>query len=73
MGWVVALPRKRDPVPLVKEAGSAPGTVCTSAENLATTGIRSPDRATRSESLCRLSYRGPLHSKDLEDLTFWRR
>jgi hypothetical protein len=30
------------------------------AENLALTGIRSPDRPARSESLCRLSYPGPL-------------
>ena len=29
------------------------------AENLAPTGIRSPDRPARSESLYRLSYPGP--------------
>ena len=29
------------------------------AENLAPTGIRSPDRPARSESLYRLSYRNP--------------
>jgi hypothetical protein len=33
--------------------------VWTGAENLASTGIRSLDRPTRSESLYRLSYRGP--------------
>jgi hypothetical protein len=33
--------------------------VWTGAENLAPTGIRSPDRPARSESLYRLSYRGP--------------
>jgi hypothetical protein len=32
------------------------------AENLAPTGIRSPDRPARNESLYRLSYRGPLDS-----------
>jgi hypothetical protein len=35
------------------------GPVWTAAENLAPTGIRSPDRPTSSESLYRLSYRGP--------------
>ena len=51
-------PRK-DPVPIVQEAGWAPGPVWTGAENLAPTGIRSPDRPARSESLYRLSYPGP--------------
>ena len=37
----------------------APGPVWTGAENLAPTGIRSPDRPVRSESLYRLSYPGP--------------
>jgi len=36
------------------------GPVWMGVENLAPTGIRSPDRPTRSESLCRLSYPGPL-------------
>ena len=53
-----ALPRERDPVPIVYEAGWAPGPVWTGAENLALTGIRFPDRPARSESLYRLSYRG---------------
>ena len=35
-------PRK-DPVPIVQEAGWAPGPVWTGAENLASTGIRSLD------------------------------
>jgi hypothetical protein len=47
----------KDPVPIVQEAGWAPGPVWRSAENLAPTGIRSPDRPARSESLYRLSYR----------------
>ena len=49
----------KDPVPTVQEAGWAPGPVWTGAENLAPTGIRSPDRPARSESLYRLSYPGP--------------
>ena len=63
MGWGSA-PRPgrftpgKDPVLIVPEAGWAPGPVWTGAENLAPTGIRSPDRPARSESLYRLSYRG---------------
>ena len=53
------LPPGKDPVPIVQEAGWAPGPVWTGVENLATTGIRSPDRPSRSESLYRLSYPGP--------------
>jgi hypothetical protein len=34
----------KDPVPIVQEAGWAPGLVRTGAENLTPTGIRSPDR-----------------------------
>ena len=49
----------KDPVPIVQEAGWAPGPVWTGAKNLAPTGIRSPDRSARSESLYRLSYPGP--------------
>ena len=49
-------PRK-DPVPIVQEKGWAPGPVWTGAENLAPTGIRSPDRLARSQSLYRLNYR----------------
>jgi hypothetical protein len=46
----------KDPVPIVQEAGWAPGPVWTGAENLGPTGIRSPDRPCRSQSLYRLSY-----------------
>ena len=49
------IPRK-DPVPVVQEADW----VWTGAENLAPTGIRTPDCPASSESLYRLSYRGPL-------------
>ena len=52
-----SLPSWKDPVPIVQEAGWAPGPVWTGAENLAPTGIGSPDRPARSQSLYRLSYR----------------
>jgi hypothetical protein len=55
--WSAARPgRNLPPVPIVQEAGWAPGPVWTGAENLAPTGIRSPDRPARSHSLYRLSY-----------------
>ena len=37
----------------------------TATENIAPTGIRSPDRPARSESLYRLSYPGPFCLKQL--------
>jgi hypothetical protein len=37
----------KDPVPVVQEAGWAPGPVWAGAENLAPTGIRSPGRPAR--------------------------
>ena len=40
--------RRKDPVPIVQEVGWAPGPVWIGAENLAFTGIRSPDRQARS-------------------------
>jgi len=46
----------KGPVPIVQEAGWAPGPVQTCVENLASTGIRSPDRPACSQSLYRLSY-----------------
>ena len=62
--WLAPRPGRftpgKDPVPIVQEAGWAPGPVWTGTENLASTGIRSPDRPARSESLYRLSYPGPL-------------
>ena len=63
-GWSTPRPGRftpgKDPVPVVQEAGWAPGPVWMGAENLAPhTGIRSPDRPARSESLYRLSYPGP--------------
>jgi hypothetical protein len=64
IGWLAPRPGRftpleRDPVPVVQEAGWAPGPVWTAAENLALTGIRSPDRPARSESLYRLRYPDP--------------
>ena len=61
-GWGVSVtPRPlfisgKDPVPIVQEAGWAPGPVWTGAENLAATGNRSHDRPARSQSLYRLRY-----------------
>ena len=49
----------KDPVPIVQEAGWAPGPVWIGAENLAPTGIRSPDRPAHSKSLYQLNYPGP--------------
>jgi hypothetical protein len=49
----------KDPVPIVQDAGWAPGPVWTFAENNAPTGIRSPDHPARSQSLYRLRY--PAH------------
>jgi len=64
----------KDPVPIVQEAGWAPGPVWTGAENLAPigirspppTGIRPPDRPARSQSLYRLRY--PAHTLDSDSL-----
>jgi hypothetical protein len=50
----------KDPVPIVQEAGWAPRPVWTGAKNLAPTGIRSPDRPARNQSLYRLRY--PAHN-----------
>jgi hypothetical protein len=36
-------PHEDDPISIVEDAGWAPGPVWTGAENLASTGIRSPD------------------------------
>ena len=61
-GWVVnATPRPLYPREwsCTHCIGGWVGPVSTGAENLAPTGIRSPDRPARSESLYRLSYRGP--------------
>ena len=51
----------KDPAPIVREAGWAPGLVWTGAENVAPTGIRSPDPPARSHLLYRLRY--PAHAR----------
>jgi len=48
---LAALPTGQEPVTIEYEAAWAPGPVWMGAENLASTGIRSPDRPARSESL----------------------
>ena len=66
-GWGVSItPRpvftpRKDPVPIVQEAGWAPGLVWTGTENLALTGIRSPDCPAHIQSLYWLRY--PAHLK----------
>jgi hypothetical protein len=73
-GWRVSVKLRplftpgKDPVPILQEAEWAPGPVWTVAENLAHTGIRSPDRPDRSYSLYRLSY--PAHSDDVAAANF---
>jgi len=54
----------KEPVPIVQEAGWDPEPVWISAENLASTGIWSPDRPAHSQSLYRLSYPAQI---DVED------
>ena len=46
------------PVSIAQGAGWARGLVWMDSENVAATGIRSPDRPVRSESLHQLSYTG---------------
>jgi hypothetical protein len=54
-GWWTPRPGRfipgNNPVFIVQKAGWAPGPVWTGAENLAPTGIRSPDRPVRRQSL----------------------
>ena len=74
-GWEVSVtPRPfitpgKDPVPIVQQAGWVPGPVWTGAENLVPTGIRSPDRPGRSQSLYQL--RHPAHHKGLRRETIY--
>ena len=55
--WVTLFIQEQ--VPIVQEAGWAPGPVWTGAENLAPIGIRSLDGPARGQSLYRLRY--PAH------------
>jgi hypothetical protein len=50
----------KDPVPIVQEDGWASGPVWTGAENLAHTGIRSPDRPARSSVAIPTELPGPM-------------
>ena len=65
-GWVLhatprpLYPRENTRYPLYSRLGGLQGSVWTGAENLAPTGIRSPDLTARSETLYRLSYPGPI-------------
>ena len=76
-GWSAPRPGRftpwKDPVPIVQEVGLTPGQVWTGAENLAPTGIRSQDRPARSESLYRLSYRGPHKTRNVNEKVKSRR
>ena len=54
---------KGNPVPIVQEALRAPGPVWMGMENLAATGVRTPDRPARNESLYRLRYPGHFQGK----------
>jgi len=60
MPWPLFTPGN-DPVPIVQEVGWAPGPVWTGGENLAPTGIRSPDRPARRQSLYILCYRAHVY------------
>ena len=55
------LPPRNDPVLILKEAVLAPGPVWTRVENLAPTGIRSPDRPARNSR-----YPMPAHTAHTE-------
>ena len=59
------IPRK-DPVRIVQEVVWVPGPVWTGAENLVSTGIRSPDRPAHSQWLYRLRY--PAHDLNGDDI-----
>jgi len=55
----------KDPVPIVQDDGWAPGLVWTGAENLASTGIRSPDRPARSSVAIPTELPGPRRNVDI--------
>jgi len=73
-GWSMPHPGRftpgNDPIPTVQDAGWAPGPVWTGEENLAPTGIRFPDRPSRSESLYRLRYVTPYSLAKIYRYTF---
>jgi hypothetical protein len=57
-GWLMPRPDRftpdKDPISILQEAGWAPGPAWRGTKYLAPTGIRSPDRPARSESLYRV-------------------
>ena len=53
-------------VPIVQETGWARGSIWTGAKNLAPTGIQTPDRPARSQSLYRLRYPTHLTTYDIQ-------
>ena len=59
---------EKDPVPIVQEAGWAPGTVWTVAENLASTRIRSADCPARSSVAIPTELPGPLGYQKREEI-----
>ena len=63
----------KEPVPIVQEAGWAPGPVWTGAENLAPTGIRTPDPPARSQSLYRQCMCGELFFGEHSRLSYRER
>jgi hypothetical protein len=73
-GWSVPRPGRftpgKDTVPIVQEAEWASGPVWRCAKNLAPTGIRSPHRPARSQSLYRLSYLAHICNSILENSVF---
>ena len=75
--WVVSsTPRPyftsgKDPVPIPQEAGWAPGPVWMGGKSRPT-GIRSPDRPTRSRSLYRLSYPAHFMREEQDIRHSWR-
>jgi len=69
--WPLFAPWK-DPIPILQEGGWAPGSLWTGAENLALTGIRSPDHPARSQSLYRLRYRAHKNNKHWTEMCLWR-
>ena len=48
---------EKDTVPIVQEAGRAPAPLWTSAENIAYTGIRSPDRHLKETKIYTVTFR----------------
>ena len=59
-----------DPVPFVQDSAWAPEVVWMSVENLAPTGMRSPDCPSRSKSLYQLCYTKVLIKTQKSELNF---